>query len=114
MDIHKNARLTPQSRALLVSRIRDDGWTVAEASHAAGVSERTGWKWLARFREEGLNGLYDRSSRPRRSRGTTTVPAIALTCSQTPAAPARSGTADKAVHAQNKRQSRAAHPNAVA
>jgi transposase InsO family protein len=70
MDIHKNARLTRQSRALLVDRVLADGWTVAEASAAAGVSERTGWKWLARFRDEGLDGLYDRSSRPRRSRGT--------------------------------------------
>lgn len=70
MDIHKNARLTPQSRALLARRVQEDGWTVAEASDAAGVSERTGWKWLARFREEGLDGLHDRSSRPRRSRGT--------------------------------------------
>ena len=49
MDIHKNARLTPQSRALLVDRVLADGWTVAEASAAVGVSERTGWKWLARF-----------------------------------------------------------------
>lgn len=70
MDIHKNARLTPQSRALLVQRINTDGWTVAEASDAAGVSERTGWKWLRRFREEGPDGLRDRSSRPIRSRGT--------------------------------------------
>lgn len=70
MDIHKNARLTPQSRALLVRRVLEDGWTVAEATHAAGVSERTGWKWVGRFREEGLDGLRDRSSRPRRSRGT--------------------------------------------
>ena len=53
MDIHKNARLTPQSRALLVDRVLADGWTVVEASDAAGVSERTGWKWLARFRNEG-------------------------------------------------------------
>ena len=70
MDIHKNARLTPQSRALLVDRVLTDDWTVAEASDAAGVSERTGWKWLARFRDEGLDGLYDRSSRPGRCRGT--------------------------------------------
>lgn len=70
MDIHKNARLTPKSRALLVKRVLEDGWTVAEASHAAGVSERSGWKWLSRFRQEGLDGLGDRSSRPRRSRGT--------------------------------------------
>lgn len=71
MDIHKNARLTPKSRALLVDRVLGEGWTVAEASRVVGVSERTGWKWLARFREAGLDGLYDRSSRPRRSRRTS-------------------------------------------
>ena len=71
MDIHKNARLTPKSRALLVDRVLGDGWTVAEASRVVGVSERTGWKWLARFREAGLEGLDDRSSRPRRSRRTS-------------------------------------------
>ena len=70
MDIHKNARLTPQSRALLVKRVLECGWTISEATHAAGVSERTGWKWLRRFRDEGIDGLYDRSSRPLRSRRT--------------------------------------------
>lgn len=70
MDIHKNARLTPKSRALLVDRVLAEGWSVAEASRAAGVSERTGWKWLARFRDEGLDGLHDRSSRPGRCRRT--------------------------------------------
>ena len=69
MDIHKNARLTPASRALLVTRVLD-GWSVGEASEAAGVSERTGWKWLRRFRQEGSTGLHDRSSRPHRSRRT--------------------------------------------
>jgi len=66
MDIHKNARLTPKSRALLVGRVIEQGWTVADASLAAGVSERTGWKWLRRYRDEGLEGLGDRPSRPRR------------------------------------------------
>jgi len=70
VDIHKNARLTPQSRALLVSRVLEQGWTVAEAAEALGVSERTGWKWLGRYRQRGLEGLHDLSSRPRRSRGT--------------------------------------------
>ena len=36
------------------------------ASEAAGVSLRTAYKWLARFRTEGPAGLADRSSRPRR------------------------------------------------
>lgn len=70
MDVHKNARLTPHSRALLIARVVQHGWTVRQASEAAGVSERSGWKWLSRFRAEGHDGLRDRSSRPRRFRET--------------------------------------------
>lgn len=66
MNSHKHARLTPKGRALLVSRVLDEGWTVADASMAAGVSKRTSYKWLARFKAEGERGLLDRSSRPRR------------------------------------------------
>lgn len=65
MNSHKHARLTPKGRALLVCRVLDEGWTVADASLAAGVSKRTGYKWLARFKAEGEPGLLDRSSRPR-------------------------------------------------
>lgn len=67
MNSHKHASLTPKGRALLVSRVLDEGWSVGAASQAAGVSKRTGFKWLARFRSEGLAGLDDRSSRPLRS-----------------------------------------------
>ncbi len=67
MNSHKHARLTAKGRALLVSRVLDEGWPVAIASEAAGVSKRTGFKWLARFRTEGAVGLADRSSRPLRS-----------------------------------------------
>lgn len=67
MNSHKHARLTPKGRALLVSRVLDEGWSMGAASEAAGVSKRTGFKWLARFRAEGLGGLADRSSRPLRS-----------------------------------------------
>jgi transposase InsO family protein len=67
MNSYKHARLTPKGRALLVSRVVDEGWTVALACEAAGVSKRTGFKWLARFKTEGAAGLTDRSSRPRRS-----------------------------------------------
>lgn len=66
MNSHKHARLTAKGRALLVKRVIEQGWTVREASEAGGVSERTGFKWLARFRDEGEAGLSDRSSRPRR------------------------------------------------
>lgn len=64
---HRRARLTPYGRQLLVTRIIDDGWTAAAAAEAAGVSRATAYKWLARFREEGPEGLLDRSCRPRRS-----------------------------------------------
>lgn len=64
MNSHKHARLTAKGRALLVTRVRQHGWTVRAASEAGGVSERTGYKWLARYRAEGEAGLVDRSSRP--------------------------------------------------
>jgi transposase len=66
MNSHKHARLTPKGRALLVSRVLEQGWTVTDARLAAGVSNRTGYKWLARFKAEGEPGLLDRSSRPKR------------------------------------------------
>jgi hypothetical protein len=34
MDIHKNARSCVASRALLVRRVREEGWTVKEAAEA--------------------------------------------------------------------------------
>jgi len=51
-------------RQLLVARIRDDEWPVAQAAEAAGVSRATAYKWLRRFDSEGEQGLLDRSSRP--------------------------------------------------
>ncbi|HDX0837787.1 TPA: helix-turn-helix domain-containing protein, partial [Stenotrophomonas maltophilia] len=67
MNHHKNARLTPFSRELLVRRITEQGLRPEEAAQACGVSVRTAYKWLARYRAEGLIGLQNRSSRPSRS-----------------------------------------------
>jgi transposase InsO family protein len=61
---HANARLTLRGRLLLCERVTVERWTVAAAAAAAGVSSRTAWKWLARFRREGMAGLGDRSSAP--------------------------------------------------
>jgi len=74
MNSHKHARLTPKGRALLVGRVVEEGWTVALACEAAGVSKRTGFKWLARFKTEGAAGLTDRSSRPLRSPRALSLP----------------------------------------
>jgi len=62
MNIHKNARTTPRSRALLVHRVLQEHWPVSAVALAFGVSERTVYKWLARYRAEGLAGLVDRGS----------------------------------------------------
>ena len=67
MNSHKNARLTIEGRKLLIERIAMLGLTAA--AEAAGVSLRTARKWLERFRLGGLTALADRSSRPRRVRG---------------------------------------------
>ncbi len=65
MFLHSGARSCPASRVLLIQRIQFEGWTVAEAAEAAGLSTRSAFKWLARYRREGEPGLLDRSSRPR-------------------------------------------------
>ena len=68
MNTHKNARLTPAGRLAGVQRAHA-GVPVAEVARGACVSARTVWKWLARYRAEGLAGLAglaDRSSRPHR------------------------------------------------
>jgi transposase InsO family protein len=67
MNVHSLARSLPVSRALLVDRVRKQGWKVGAAAAAAGISARTAYKWLARHWAEGAAGLRDRSSRPRRS-----------------------------------------------
>ena len=66
MNVHSHARTTPASRGLIIQRVQLEGWPVSEAAEAAGISERTAYKWLRRYREEGHSGLLDRSSRPRR------------------------------------------------
>jgi len=64
MKLHGNARTCPKSRRLLVDRL-EGGWSLTETAEAAGVSERTAAKWLARWRAEGETGLLDRSSAPK-------------------------------------------------
>jgi transposase InsO family protein len=65
MQLHGNARTCPHVRRLLVRRVKEEGWTLAQAAEAAGVSVRTVSKYLRRFETEGEDGLLDRSSAPR-------------------------------------------------
>lgn len=62
MDIHKNARTTPHSRALIAARVAA-GMPKAAVARAFGVSDRTVGKWTDRA-AEGELALEDRSCRP--------------------------------------------------
>lgn len=62
MNVHKNARSCPLSRALLVKRVCEQGWSVRAASEAGGMSDRRGREWLRRAEQR--EPLTDRSSRP--------------------------------------------------
>jgi transposase len=64
MKLHANARLSVKGRELLVARIEVAGWSLSAAAEAAGISDRTARKWLARYRVDGPAGLLDRSSAP--------------------------------------------------
>ena len=66
MNSHKNARMTPLGRAAMIHRILQEGWSVERAAEAFAVSQRTVFKWLARYRAEGPSGLNDRRSVARR------------------------------------------------
>jgi transposase-like protein len=60
MKLHGNAGTCPNSRQLLVERIESSSCSLREAADAAGISERTAYRWLKRWREEGAKGT-DRS-----------------------------------------------------
>lgn len=64
---HRNAKLTPFGRLLLVQRVMDLGWLVSQAAGALGISRPTAHKWLNRWRQGGPTALEDRSSRPQTS-----------------------------------------------
>ena len=71
MKLHANAALSLRQRQRMVSRVVELGWSLARAAEAAGVSERTASKWVARYRGEGELGLVDRSSAPAHVPGRT-------------------------------------------
>jgi transposase InsO family protein len=61
---HPSARLTVFSRQLLIKRVLIDGWSTATVAEQLGISRATAYKWVRRYRADGLPGLEDRSSRP--------------------------------------------------
>ncbi len=78
MNIHQNARMSFHGRVLLMNRIISQRWRVADAAKAAGISVRTAYKWLARFRAGGERMLHDRSSAPARPKHALAAETLAL------------------------------------
>ena len=63
MKLHTNAQTCPHCRFLIVNRIME-GQEAQSVAVDFEVDVKTVFKWVRRFRQEGLDGLRDRSSRP--------------------------------------------------
>ena len=67
MDYHKNAPWTAVSRGRLARLVIEEGVGLRAAASRFSVSPKTAAKWVARYRQLGVAGLVDRSSRPHHS-----------------------------------------------
>jgi len=63
---HSNAALTLRSRLKLARLVVEKRWPIARAAERYDVSYKTAQKWSRRYRDEGTDGMLDRSSRPLR------------------------------------------------
>ena len=70
MHSHPLARLTPISRERLIRRHLDEGVPLMVLATQAGISLRSAYKWLARYRTGGVAALADRRSVRRTQRRT--------------------------------------------
>jgi len=67
MDYHHHARLTVYSREQLAQSVLEGRLSLREAAAECRLSRQSAAKWVKRYREAGVAGLRDRSSRPGRS-----------------------------------------------
>jgi transposase InsO family protein len=70
---HRNAPLTETGRLRLARCVVEDGWPLRRAAERFQVSPPTVARWAARYRQQGVAGMADRSSRPRTSPHRTPV-----------------------------------------
>jgi transposase len=80
MEVHAKAPLSPIGRRHVVGRVIAEGWQVAVAAEAAGVSERSVYRWLSRWRAEGMPGLVDRRSTPKQIPHKTPAERVVAIC----------------------------------
>jgi transposase InsO family protein len=71
MDYHHHARLTVHGRELLCRAVVEGRLGLCEAAAEHKLSRQSAARWVRRYREQGMAGLADRSSRPRRLRQPT-------------------------------------------
>lgn len=71
--VHRNARLAEAGRLILVQRVLS-GRPVSHVAKELGVSRQCAHRWVSRFRQLGLPGLRDRSSRARSHPHATPTP----------------------------------------
>ena len=69
---------TVKERLRFVQDFESGQWEMAELCEHYGVSRPTGYKWRARYAEEGEAGLLERSHRPRRCPHETTAKMVEL------------------------------------
>lgn len=71
MDYHHHARLTVHGREVLARSVVEGRLSLCEAAAEHRLSRQSAAKWVRRYGEQGMDGLQDRSSRPRRLRQPT-------------------------------------------
>ena len=67
MDYHHHARMTIHGREQMSRSVLEGRLGLCEAAAEYKLSRQAASKWVRRYREQGVAGLRDRSSRPRRS-----------------------------------------------
>src|SRR5580700_891450 len=77
MDYHHHARLTVHGREALAKSVVEGRLSLCEAAAEHRLSRQSASKWVKRYREAGVTGLEDRSSRPARLRQPTSAEQIA-------------------------------------
>jgi transposase InsO family protein len=69
--VHRNAPLSETGRLRLARCVIEEGWPLRRAAERFQVSVTTAARWAGRYRELGMAGMVDRSSRPHLSPGRT-------------------------------------------
>ncbi len=77
MDYHHHARLTVHGRELLCRAVVEGRLGLCEAAAEHKLSRQSAAEWVRRYREQGVAGLRDRTSRPHRLRQPTSPELVA-------------------------------------